>query len=168
MNRAEALRVAASNATVSDKIRAMDAAGYSRAEIAKHLDKRYQHVRNVLEGDKLSRTSRQATSLPEPIAGVGEPAQAFHGVQRLALDADGSIRLPPALQAMLGVRPGGVLIAELEPDRLVILSHQANMAKLDVLMEPYRWRGGPLVSDQLIAERRAEAARDEAEARKGG
>lgn len=34
--------------TVSSKIRALDAAGMTRSEIAKALGKRYQHVRNVL------------------------------------------------------------------------------------------------------------------------
>jgi len=34
--------------TTSDKIRALARAGYDRAEIAKYLDIRYQHVRNVL------------------------------------------------------------------------------------------------------------------------
>jgi hypothetical protein len=33
---------------VSQKIRKLDASGFSRSEIAKFLDKRYQHVRNVL------------------------------------------------------------------------------------------------------------------------
>lgn len=44
------------NASTSAKIRALDAANYTRSEIAKHLGKRYQHVRNVLvtplQGDK--------------------------------------------------------------------------------------------------------------------
>lgn len=34
--------------TKSDKIRALDKAGFSRADIARHLDIRYQHVRGVL------------------------------------------------------------------------------------------------------------------------
>jgi hypothetical protein len=34
--------------TTSDKIRALANAGYDRVEIAKYLDIRYQHVRNVL------------------------------------------------------------------------------------------------------------------------
>lgn len=34
--------------TVSSRIRALDAAGYTRSQIAKFLNKRYQHVRNVL------------------------------------------------------------------------------------------------------------------------
>ena len=41
-------RITSVHATTSDKIRALDAAGYSRAEIAKFLGKLYQHVRNVL------------------------------------------------------------------------------------------------------------------------
>ncbi len=34
--------------TTSARIRYLDAEGYSRSEIADKLDKRYQHVRNVL------------------------------------------------------------------------------------------------------------------------
>lgn len=35
--------------TVSSKIRALDNADWSRADIARALDKRYQHVKNVLD-----------------------------------------------------------------------------------------------------------------------
>lgn len=34
--------------TVSAKIRYLDQIGMTRSQIAKYLDKRYQHVRNVL------------------------------------------------------------------------------------------------------------------------
>ncbi len=34
--------------TTSSKIRALNAKGYKRADIARFLGKRYQHVRNVL------------------------------------------------------------------------------------------------------------------------
>ena len=34
--------------TTSSRIRFLNQIGYSRSEIAKHLGKRYQHVRNVL------------------------------------------------------------------------------------------------------------------------
>jgi len=34
--------------TVSAKIRYLDSKGYTRSQIAKKLNKRYQHVRNVL------------------------------------------------------------------------------------------------------------------------
>ncbi|MBX3485700.1 AbrB/MazE/SpoVT family DNA-binding domain-containing protein [Phenylobacterium sp.] len=151
--------------TWADKIRALDAAGHSRAEIQKLLGKRYQHVRNVLEGDKFGRRSRTPAAIPEYEAppehgGVAEPMQTFGGVHRLTVEADGSIRLPAAAQAVLGLRPGSVLIAELGEDRLVILNAGAAMARVDALMAPFRWQGGPLASDELIAERRAEAARE--------
>lgn len=48
-------KIVSSRTTVSDKIRELDAEGVPRAEIARVLDKRYQHVRNVLEGDKTER-----------------------------------------------------------------------------------------------------------------
>ncbi len=47
--------------TVSDKIRKLDDAGYPRAEIARLLNKRYQHVRNVLEGDRLRQERKRTT-----------------------------------------------------------------------------------------------------------
>ena len=34
--------------SIAARIRALDAAGYARADIARFLGKRYQHVRNVL------------------------------------------------------------------------------------------------------------------------
>ena len=49
--------LAAPHATVADKIRALAGAGVARADIARFLGKRYQHVRNVLEGDAQSRPS---------------------------------------------------------------------------------------------------------------
>lgn len=35
--------------TVSSKIRFLDSEGYSRADIARILGKRYQHIKNVLD-----------------------------------------------------------------------------------------------------------------------
>src|SRR6516225_8647367 len=46
--------IASCYATVADKIRALAAEGVPRADIARFLGKRYQHVRNVLEGDAQS------------------------------------------------------------------------------------------------------------------
>jgi len=66
-------QIVASSATVSDKIRALNEAGYSRAEIAKLLGKRYQHVRNVLEADKIRAPAmRFAVPSNEPV-GMEEP-----------------------------------------------------------------------------------------------
>jgi hypothetical protein len=174
VDRIEAMKVAASDASVSNKIRALDAAGYPRAEIAKLLSKRYQHVRNVLEGDKL-----RVPPTGGPSAGLAESGRQFSrsqsspdatketeapsvsgGLYRLEVEEGGVVRLPPAVLAALKTSTGGVLISELGEDRLTLLSPHAAMAKVDALLAPFRWRGGPFVSDDLIAERRSEAARD--------
>ncbi len=42
---------------VSDQIRFLNKEGFARADIARILQKRYQHIRNVLEQDKISKSS---------------------------------------------------------------------------------------------------------------
>lgn len=168
MDRAEAMRIAASDASVSDKIRALDAAGYPRAEIAKHLNKRYQHVRNVLEGDKLRRNPGVGGT-----PGVAETTRAFEGAHvprdvedrgggayRLTVRPDGSIMLPDAVRAAFGVSGGGAVMARLEGDEFKLISTATAWRRIDALMAPYKWKGGPMASDELIAERRAEAERE--------
>ena len=62
------------HATVSDKIRALAAAGYARADIARHLGKRYQHVRNVLEED--ARTKARAPNAASAVRAPANPKDA--------------------------------------------------------------------------------------------
>ena len=47
LNKAQSAKLAAIS-TVAGKIRFLDGLRLTRSEIAKHLNKRYQHVRNVL------------------------------------------------------------------------------------------------------------------------
>src|SRR5271170_5269077 len=58
--------IAARHTTVADKIRALSAAGVPRADIARFLGKRYQHVRNVLEDD----AQRRPEDGDDPAAGA--------------------------------------------------------------------------------------------------
>ena len=58
MEKTEAMKVASSTASVSDKIRALDAAGYPRAEIAKLLGVSRQRVGQLA----------QQEGFPEPVA----------------------------------------------------------------------------------------------------
>lgn len=164
MDRAEALRIAASDATVSDKIRALDAAGYPRAEIAKLLDRRYQHVRNVLEGDKLSRRPPELAS-----AWVAEPGQRFEtrasedvedrggGAYRLAVREDGSVELPAAVRASFGIVGRGVVMARLEGDEFRIVSAETALRRVQEMLRPYGQEGVNW-ADALIEDRRREAS----------
>ncbi len=72
----DAARIVNSAATVSDKIRALDAAGYSRAAIARMLGKRYQHVRNVLEADAVKHA---AAASSQGRGGVAESGAGLRG-----------------------------------------------------------------------------------------
>lgn len=160
----DAAKFLGSDASVADKIRALDAAGHSRAEIARLLGKRYQHVRNVLEGDKLRAqppanieppTDSRIEELPDGGLRVG----AFF---RLRIGPGGTVLLPKEVMAF-GYREGGVLLADLEGERFVIISPKESYRRIRAKIPPWK-PGQPLWSEELIAERRREAAREEAEA----
>lgn len=159
MDLADVARIVASTMTVSDKIRTLAAAGYPRADIARALGKRYQHVRNVLEADMISHASRDDVMS----TGVEEAAQPFDEVRRLMIDADGRASLPADVVAALGGRPRGVLVAIAEDDRLVVLSSAAAIARVQSMLASYNSDSSILASEELIAERRAEALREELE-----
>jgi hypothetical protein len=153
----------ASDASVADKIRTLDAAGYSRAEIARMLGKRYQHVRNVLEGDKLK---RQPSTVGETMAKGRVEALPDGGVRigdffRLPIGPGGTVRLPKEVMA-LGYREGGVLLADLEGDRFVIISPAESWRRAQAMIRPWK-PGDPLWSEELIAERRRENTKEEEE-----
>ena len=171
-NAKDAAGIVASQTTVSDKIRALNAAGYPRAEIARLLGKRYQHVRNVLEGDKVGRAASAATGVAE------EPAVFDHqrpaerratpsvrpefedrgqGIFRLSVRPDGSVLLPPSVLEALDLKGGSGVIARLEGDTFILDGAQETLRKFRELIPPWQ-PGEPLWSDELIAERRREAA----------
>lgn len=58
---------------LSDKIRRLGRAGYTRAEIAKFVDRRYQHVRKVLLDADITENSRLEKAARKPIELVSEP-----------------------------------------------------------------------------------------------
>lgn len=153
-----------SEATVADKIRALAGLGYSRAEIARMLGKRYQHVRNVLEADKAKAAAdrQSAQTSPEFLEMLPDGGDRMGNLYRLPIDAQGRVRLPAEVLEALGARPGGMLIADLEATGFTALSHEERWRRIRARIP--QWRpGDPLWSEELIAERRREAAADEQE-----
>lgn len=168
-------RIVASQATVSDKIRALNAAGYPRAEIARLLGKRYQHVRNVLEGDKVGRAAVRPPGVAEeqavfkrdderPTRQPPSPRPEFvdrgRGIFRLSIRPDGSVLLPPSVLEALELKGGSGVIARLEGDTLILDGAKETLRKIRELIPPWQ-PGEPLASDELIAERRREAVWEE-------
>ena len=173
-------RIAASSMTVSDKIRALAAAGHPRADIARALGKRYQHVRNVLEADLQGASRSTVAPMPEVVAlmaGVEEPSRAFvsrgphspdevedrgDGVFRLAVRADGSVMMPVAVLEALGAAPGSALIAQLRDDEFSLINGLTALRRAQEMLRPSMTEGVSW-ADALIADRRRDAAREEAD-----
>jgi antitoxin component of MazEF toxin-antitoxin module len=152
--------ILAAATTISDKIRALDAEGHPRAEIARLLGKRYQYVRNVLEGDRQRRQAATPAARDRPPAfGVEEgPAEYLSGTVRLQLADDGWVRIPAPVLSALGLKPGAILITEVEKDRLVVLTPKAAIAKVQAMLKDFA--PGVSLSDELIADRRREDAQE--------
>lgn len=169
MDSSEAARIIASAVTVSDKIRALDAAGCPRAEIARLLGKRYQHVRNVLEADKLQRRPSPTIGAAEegaPFIAAGEAQDApdveprGRGVYRLAVRDDGSVMLPLEVREAFEVLEGGAVMAKLEGDEFKLVSAATALRRAQGGLRRHMPEGVSAV-DELIAERRREAEREE-------
>lgn len=174
MTDSDVARIVASKMTVADKIRALDKAGYARAEIARLLNKRYQHVRNVLEGDRLHRPSPAGGGLaeegppfrharePDP-ARQGEDVQARGGgLFRLKVREDGSVVLPHEVREAFDLANGGAVMARLEGEEFKLISAATALRRAQEMVRRYVPDDVSLV-DELLADRRREAEREERE-----
>jgi AbrB family looped-hinge helix DNA binding protein len=135
--------------TTSEKIRALDKAGYLRADIARFLDKRYQHVRNVLVGPapKASRHQSGPNSAPSGLK------------TRIQIGAGGRIVIPAEIRAAMGVAEGDTLTARVVNGELQLFSREAAVRTVQAMVRQYVPEGESLV-DELIKQRRDEAQRE--------
>ena len=179
--------------TTSEKIRVLNAAHYERSEIARLLQKRYQHVRNVLEDATAEQTRRAEdyvrTFRASPkggvdnTAGLAEQGHAWldpshpdnaaaptnptvdgfekrsDGIFRLDLSKDGFVRLPPEVMTLLGLVPGGKVMAQLDGEGFVLLSARENLRRIQQMVREYIPADDPSLVDELLADRRSEAAK---------
>ena len=163
MDSQDLARVVQSQATVSDKIRALARAGVSRADIARHLGKRYQHVRNVLEADRVreapppSGFAEQASR--DWVAPPPDPLDREVRIFRLVVDNEGRVTLPPQVLSRWGLTPGSVLAGRFEGEELTVMTADTSMRRAQELVRRFIPEGISL-SEELIADRRREAARE--------
>jgi hypothetical protein len=147
--------------TVAAKIRALAGAGYPRADIARMLGKRYQHVRNVLEEPREAKAAAGFTSGGVAEGDVGAFVHDKPKTYRLEV-RNGSVTVPPEVLVALGAGPNGVIIAELDGEFFKIISISESVRRIQERLRPY-WRPGVSVVDELIADRRREAAEEDRE-----
>ena len=81
---------------------------------------------------------------------------------KASLSANGSIVIPAGIRAEMGIAPGDTLLMDLEDGVLRIESYPARIRRIQREIAPFA-KPGILASDELIAERREEARREEQE-----
>jgi hypothetical protein len=141
-------RLIAGLGSKSEKIRELGRHGVPTAEIARYLDIRYQHARNVLKEAGLHKVAKDSPAAsPKPYAWV-------------ELKADGSLTIPAELLAAAGIAPGLPVHVRLTGDGIEVFSQHAALARAQAIAAPYR-RPGVSEVDEFIAERRREAARED-------
>ena len=136
--------------TKSAKIRALASAGYARADIARFLGIRYQHVRNVLVQDE-ARAARAAIR-PSDQSTTPKPA-------KIRLGPDGRVVIPAAFRDALDLREGDILFARIESDEIHLLTSAAAMRCAQAIVRQFVPEGISLV-DELIEDRRREVERE--------
>jgi hypothetical protein len=163
--------VVAGLSTKSDKIRALNRAGYKRSEIADYIGVRYQFVRNVLVDEERRSGNRAAVSsgLSEDAAPFEDapraatPAHEVGRARRIDVAADGTLVLPPELLVAAGIRGRGVLLARFDDDEIKLMTPEATTRKIHSEMRRYIPESASLVDD-LILERRREVEREQGDA----
>lgn len=150
--------VAAGLTTKADKMRALFRAGYSRSEIAGFLGVRYQHVRNVLVQSGFMETQ---LSRPIPVEDVA-PKDSLPVLVRTSIGPGGRVVIPAAYRRALEVDEGDYIVMQMDGDELRVVNDEKEFARVQEMLASYVPEGVSLV-DELIAERRREAAAEEAE-----
>ncbi len=144
--------------TISDKIRALTAAGFKRADIARFLDRRYQQVNNVLVQDAKRAARRGANSAGQVESSTGPTADDAEPVWT-KLGEGGRLVVPAGMRKALGIAEGDNVQLACEDGCVVIRSRDEALRHAQRLFGKYAPDGVSL-ADELIADRRAEVARE--------
>jgi len=78
----------------------------------------------------------------------------------VTLDGAGRLVLPAAARKALGLKPGSRLILSVEGQVVTLTPMREAIRRAQAILAPYRPKDGHSVVDDLVAERRAEAARE--------
>lgn len=151
LTQAEMRRLTRSLPTKADQIRALGRAGVGPADIGRFLGIRYQQAYNVLKRSEIL-----------PRAGEVRDAErtAASAPARAVLDETGRIVLPDRLLESWSASPGEELLVRLEDDELRVFTRRAGLKSAREILRRYP-RGDKSMTDELIAERRREAKRDD-------
>lgn len=139
-------KIVAGLPTKSAKIRALGKAGYARADIARYLGIRYQHVRNVLvQAEEKEKREQQNNVTDTP------PAQVWAQV-----GPEGRIVIPAAYRQLLGIDKGGHVLMLLDREEVRLIGRDGAIARAQALVAPFI-KDESTSAEAFLAERRREA-----------
>lgn len=78
------------------------------------------------------------------------------GKDEITVGAEGRVLLPAEVRRKVGIEPGSTLVVRVEGDHVVLIPRSAIKRRLHEMFRDV----GVSLAEELIAERRAEAARD--------
>ena len=152
VNHSDMSAVAHGLPTKAARIRALDAAGYARADIARFLEIRYQHVRNVL----LRGTPKTAQA-----SGAAAPVGARSDDRiEVKIGPGGRVVIPAAFREAMEAGEGDTLVAVIDRDGVVRLTSASAALRMARRILSAAIPADVSLSDSLIADRRREAARE--------
>lgn len=73
------------------------------------------------------------------------------------LDRAGRLLIPAQVRAQMGIDEGSKVILRLGPEGLLVMTPRQALERVQALLDPY-FAAGRSLADELIAERRREAA----------
>ena len=144
--------------TTADKIRALYEAGYSRTTIEEHLNIRYQRVRNVLVRSGLKEVQLNCVC---PRKRYPQPNDSPPVLVRTTIGPGGRVVIPAAYRKALEVKEGDYIVMHMDGEELRVVNDEKEFERAREVLAQYVPEGVSLV-DELIADRRREAAAEEA------
>jgi DNA-binding transcriptional regulator/RsmH inhibitor MraZ len=76
------------------------------------------------------------------------------------LDGSGRILLPAKVRKQMKLEKGAVVIGRLDNEQLILWTRAEALRKAQAYFSQFRPKGGKLLSDELIEDRREEARRE--------
>jgi AbrB family looped-hinge helix DNA binding protein len=91
-----------------------------------------------------------------------DPGHSEANEARLQIGPGGRIVIPSDMRAALGVEEGDTLLASVTDGELRLMSTRTAIARAQAIVGAYIKPGGPSLVDELLADRRAEVAAEQA------